>query len=109
MLTFLRPHQAPVQQKVWFSWPYYEALSVAEANNELTLLATGIYGKKLPPQHGAPIRLVTPWKYGYKGIKSSVSIEVVTSKPRTFWNDVPPREYDFDGNVNPYVPHPRWS
>ncbi|MBT5875360.1 MAG: protein-methionine-sulfoxide reductase catalytic subunit MsrP [Candidatus Latescibacteria bacterium] len=109
MLTFLRPDEAPVQQKDWFPWPYFEALSMAEARNELTLLATGIYGKELPPQHGAPIRLVTPWKYGYKGIKSIVKIEVTTSKPRTFWNDVAPREYSFDGNVNPYVAHPRWS
>lgn len=109
MLTFLRPNEAPVQQENWFEWPYYEALTMAEARNELTLLATGIYGKELPAQHGAPIRLVTPWKYGYKGIKSIVLIEVTDEKPRTFWNDLAPREYDFNGNVNPYVPHPRWS
>lgn len=109
MLTFLRPSEASVQQADWFPWPYYEALTIEEAMNDLTLLATGIYGKEMPPQHGAPIRLVTPWKYGYKSIKSIVLIELTSEKPRTFWHDVAPSEYDFEANVNPYIPHPRWS
>jgi sulfoxide reductase catalytic subunit YedY len=109
MLTFLNPEQAPGQKADWFPWPYYEGLSIEEAMNELTMLATGIYGRELPPQHGAPIRLVTPWKYGYKSIKSIVLIELVERKPATFWNDLASDEYDFYANVNPYIPHPRWS
>ena len=90
-------------------WPYVEGLSMAEAVNELTMLVTGIYGHELPVQHGAPIRLIVPWKYGMKSIKSIVRIEFVAEQPANFWNIVIPREYDFWLNVNPEVPHPRWS
>jgi sulfoxide reductase catalytic subunit YedY len=82
---------------------------MAEAMNELTMMVTGIYGHALPTQHGAPIRCITPWKYGYKSIKSIVKIEFVSQQPKTFWNDLAPNEYDFWSNVNPKVPHPRWS
>ncbi|MBM3265440.1 MAG: protein-methionine-sulfoxide reductase catalytic subunit MsrP [candidate division Zixibacteria bacterium] len=109
LLTFFRPEEAPGQNAPWFPWPYYEGLTLAEASNELTLLAIGIYGRELPAQDGALIRLVVPWKYGYKSIKSIVSIELTAEKPSTFWNDEASNEYDFDANVNPYVPHPRWS
>ncbi len=110
MVTFDRPEQAVGQKtQSWYPWPYYEGLTMAEATNELTLLATGIYGHALPKQHGAPIRLITPWKYGYKSIKSIVKIEFVKKQPKTFWNDLAPNEYGFTSNVNPQVPHPRWS
>ena len=109
MLTFLDPDMAPQQHDVRMPWPYFEALTLAEAMNDLTLLTVGIYGHILPPQHGAPVRLIVPWKYGFKSIKSIVSIELTDQKPRTFWNTLAPREYDFDANVNPNVPHPRWS
>lgn len=110
MITFNRPEQAPgIKSQSWYPWPYFEGLTMAEATNELTLLATGIYGHALPKQHGAPIRLVTPWKYGYKSIKSIVKIEFTRRKPPTFWNKLAPDEYDFYANVNPKVPHPRWS
>ncbi len=98
-----------MNQKGYGPWPYTEGLTMAEALNELTILATGIYGHPLPKQHGAPIRLVTPWKYGFKSIKSIVKIEFVAAQPATFWNTLVPREYDFQANVNPEVPHPRWS
>jgi len=109
-ISFLRPKQAPNQAKaVWYHWPYYEALRLDEATNELALLAVGIYGHELPKQHGAPIRMVVPWKYGYKGAKSIVRFEFTDKQPATFWNDVAPKEYSFLSNVNPAVPHPRWS
>ncbi len=109
-VSFMRPEEALGQrQDRHYPWPYYEGLRLDEAVNELTLLTTGIYGKPLPPQHGAPIRVVTPWKYGYKSIKSVVRIEFVDSRPSTFWNDLQPQEYDFLSNVDPAVPHPRWS
>ncbi len=95
--------------RFWLPWPYTEGLTMAEAANELTLLATGIYGHELPGQHGAPIRLVTPWKYGFKSIKSIVSIEFAEKQPPTFWNTLGPSEYAFTSNVDPEVPHPRWS
>ena len=110
MVTFLRPSQAVGQKtQAWYPWPYYEGLRMNEATNELAMLVTGIYGHALPTQHGAPIRLITPWKYGYKSIKSIVKIEFVRSQPATFWNDLAPREYGFLSNVDPKVPHPRWS
>ena len=109
MLTFLDSEVAPQQRNLRYPWPYYEGLSLAEAMNDLTILTVGIYGHMLPPQHGAPIRLIVPWKYGFKSIKSIVSIELTNKKPRTFWNTLAPREYDFEANVNPNVPHPRWS
>lgn len=90
-------------------WPYTEGLTMDEAKNELVLLATGIYGHSLPKQHGAPIRLVVPWKYGFKGIKSIVRISLVAEQPKTYWNTIAPNEYDFEANVNPEIPHPRWS
>ena len=110
MTTFFNPEEAAGQWRFpeW-PWAYTEGLSMAEATNELTLLATGIYGHELPNQHGAPIRLVVPWKYGYKSIKSIVRIEFVGEKPATFWTTLAPQEYGFISNVNPGVPHPRWS
>ncbi len=110
LTTFNRPAQAPGQKaQPWYDWPYVEALRMDEANNELTLLATGIYGHEMPMQHGAPIRLITPWKYGFKSIKSIVKIEFVADKPKTFWNQAVPKEYGFYANVTPDRPHPRWS
>ncbi len=108
--TFHRPEQAPGVTRVpEYPWPYFEGLRLDEALNPLTLAATGIYGKPLPKQHGAPIRLVVPWKYGYKSIKSIVKIEFVAQQPKTFWETLQPNEYPFESNVNPGVPHPRWS
>ena len=110
LVSFLKPELAPGQaMQTWYSWPYYEGITMAEATNELALLATGIYGHPMPMQHGAPIRLVTPWKYGYKSIKSIVKIEFVETRPPTFWNDLAPDEYGFVSNVDPAIPHPRWS
>ena len=108
--TFHRPEQAPGVARVpEYPWPYFEGLRLDEALNPLTLAVTGIYGKPLPKQHGAPIRLVVPWKYGYKSIKSIVKIEFVAKQPKTFWETLQPEEYPFESNVNPAVPHPRWS
>lgn len=109
MLTFLDADMAPQQRDPYLPWPYFEGLTLAEAMNDLTLLTVGIYGHILPPQHGAPIRLIVPWKYGFKSIKSIVSIELTDQQPRTFWNTLAPREYGFEANVNPKVSHPRWS
>lgn len=110
LMSFNKPEQAPgMKAQSWYSWPYYEGLRMDEATHELTMLVTGIYGHELPKQNGAPLRLVTPWKYGYKSIKSIVKIEFIDKQPRTFWNDLAPKEYDFLSNVNPQVPHPRWS
>ena len=109
MLTFMRPSEAPNQSDKRWPWPYYEGLTMAEATNELSMLATGLYGKPLAKQNGAPIRLVVPWKYGFKSIKSIVKIEFTDKKPPTFWNTVAPTEYSFQANVEPDVPHPRWS
>lgn len=110
MLSFYRPSQAVGQKtQPWYSWPYYEGLTMAEAMNELTLMVTGVYGHELPKQHGAPLRLAVPWKYGFKSIKGIVRIEFTRQQPKTFWSDVAPDEYDFPANVNPNVPHPRWS
>ena len=109
-VTFLRPEQAPGHKyDTWYPWPYVEGLTMAEATNELTLLVTGIYGHELPKQNGAPIRLIVPWKYGFKSIKSIVRIEFTVAQPATFWNTASPKEYDFGANVNPEIPHPRWS
>ncbi|MEM9067359.1 MAG: protein-methionine-sulfoxide reductase catalytic subunit MsrP [Myxococcota bacterium] len=98
-----------IRNQPHYPWPYFEALRLDEAMNELTLLATGIYGRPLPPQHGAPVRLVVPWKYGFKSIKSIVRIEVLEERPSTFWSQLQPAEYGFVGNVDPATPHPRWS
>jgi methionine sulfoxide reductase catalytic subunit len=108
-LSFLRPQEAVGQREEGYPWPYYEGLRLDEATNELALMTTGIYGKPLPKQHGAPVRLIIPWKYGYKSPKSIRKIEFVTEQPRTFWNDMAPNEYSFLSNVEPDVPHPRWS
>ena len=108
-VTFMKPDEAPNQSRSYGPWPYTEGLTMMEAMNELTLLATGIYGHPLPKQHGAPLRLVVPWKYGFKSIKSIVRIDFTAEQPRTFWNRNRPREYDFVANVDPVVPHPRWS
>jgi sulfoxide reductase catalytic subunit YedY len=110
MVSFNRPDQAPgVTRQNWYPWPYFEALRMDEATNDLSFLATGIYGHPLIKQHGAPIRLVTPWKYGYKSIKAIVRFEFTAEQPKTFWNEVAPSEYGFLSNVDPTKPHPRWS
>jgi sulfoxide reductase catalytic subunit YedY len=110
MVSFLKPDEAVGQrEQSWYPWPYYEGLTMEEARNELAMLVVGSYGHILPNQNGAPLRLITPWKYGYKSIKSIVRFEFVRTQPKTFWNDLAPNEYDFSSNVNPKVPHPRWS
>lgn len=90
-------------------WPYQESLTLQEMYNDLAFFAIGIYGHELPKQHGAPLRMVMPWKYGFKGAKSIVKIEFVSEQPATYWNTLIPEEYDFQANVNPSKPHPRWS
>lgn len=107
--TLYDPDQMPGQQRGSYNWPYVEGLHITEAMNDLTLLSTGLYGKHLLPQNGAPVRLVVPWKYGYKSIKSVVKIELVTEMPTSLWMAASPTEYGFYSNVNPEVPHPRWS
>ncbi|MES2667738.1 MAG: protein-methionine-sulfoxide reductase catalytic subunit MsrP [Pseudomonadota bacterium] len=108
--TLVRPEQMPGQQSVGgIEWPYREGLRLDEAMNPLTLMATGLYGEPMPNQNGAPIRLVVPWKYGFKSIKSIVKISLVTEMPPTTWNMLQPSEYGFYANVNPGVDHPRWS
>ncbi len=107
--SLLDPQRMPGQRGEVLNWPYVEGLRLDEAMHPLTLLASGIYGRALPPQDGAPLRLVTPWKYGFKGIKSIVKIKLVAEQPRTTWNEAAPNEYGFYANVNPEVDHPRWS
>jgi sulfoxide reductase catalytic subunit YedY len=108
--TFHRPRQALGQLLTfWYPWPYSEGLTLAEAQSPLALLVTGVYGKPLPKQHGAPVRLIVPWKYGFKSIKSIVAIRLTEEQPPTSWNLSAPREYGFYANVNPAVDHPRWS
>ncbi len=110
MITYANPDQMiGVKSQDWYPWPYFEGLRMEEAMNELAFIATGIFGEPLPKQHGAPWRLVVPWKYGYKSIKSMVKIEFIDFEPETFWNQLAPMEYGFLSNVNPLVPHPRWS
>lgn len=105
----LEKDQMPgVREADYYPWPYQEALRMDEAMNELALLATGVYGEPLLKQHGAPIRVVVPWKYGYKNPKSIVKIELLKDEPKTFWQ-IQPHEYGFLSNVNPFIPHPRWS
>jgi len=108
-VSVLRPEEMSGQKSPFYQWPYQEGLRLDEAMNDLTLLATGLYGESLPNQNGAPIRLVVPWKYGFKSIKGIVKIELTDSQPETLWNTASPREYGFYSNVNPNVPHPRWS
>jgi methionine sulfoxide reductase catalytic subunit len=107
--TLLDPEQMPMQKTRLLDWPYVEGLRMDEATHPLTLLATGLYGRDLPAQNGAPLRLVVPWKYGFKSIKSIVRIRFVENQPRTTWMKSAPREYGFYANVNPTVDHPRWS
>ena len=107
--TLLDPDQMPGQRRNVLPWPYVEALRLDEAMHPLALLTLGLYGKALPNQNGAPIRLVVPWKYGFKSIKSIVRLRLVREQPRVTWNAVAPREYGFYANVNPQVDHPRWS
>ncbi len=107
---FHRPDQAFGQKtQTWYKWPYYEGVTIEEAMNELTFVVTGMYGHPLQKQNGAPVRMHLPWKYGYKSPKSIVRIEVLAERPKTFWNDLQPGEYGFYSNVDPTVPHPRWS
>lgn len=107
--SFMDPKVAPQQSAPQYPWPYVEGVSLAEAQNDLAFVATGIYGKPLPTQHGAPLRLVLPWKYGFKSAKSLSRISFVAKKPETFWMALGPDEYGFWANVNPKVAHPRWS
>jgi len=107
--TLLDPKRMPGQRSDVLDWPYVEGLRMDEAMHPLTILASGIYGRALPPQDGAPLRLVVPWKYGFKGIKSIVKIKLVAAQPRTTWSAAAPNEYGFYANVNPHVDHPRWS
>jgi methionine sulfoxide reductase catalytic subunit len=109
METFMDPKVAPEQNKFFYPWPYVEGLTMAEAANELTFLATGMYGKPMPKQDGAPLRLAVPWKYGFKSIKSIVRFEFTDKRPRSYWEALQASEYGFWANVNPEVPHPRWS
>ena len=107
--TLYDPVQLPGQTDGWYSWPYVEGLRLDEAANDLTILATGIYGRALLPQNGAPLRLVVPWKYGFKSIKSIVRIDLVDQQPVSLWMKAAPNEYGFYANVNPNVHHPRWT
>lgn len=107
--TLFDPKRLPNQSTGVLEWPYVEGLRIDEALHPLTILATGMYGQTMPPQDGAPLRLVVPWKYGFKGIKSIVKIKLVEEQPPTTWNNESPNEYGFYSNVNPNVDHPRWS
>ncbi len=107
--TLVDPEQMPGQKRRILDWPYREGLRMDEAMHPLTILAVGLYGKELPNQNGAPLRLVVPWKYGFKSIKSIVRIQLTSEQPRTSWSDQAPSEYGFYANVNPDVDHPRWS
>jgi sulfoxide reductase catalytic subunit YedY len=108
--SFNRPDQAPGMSRLNdYPWPYTEGLRLEEAIHPLTMVVTGIYGHPLPKQHGAPLRVIVPWKYGYKSIKSVVKIEFVSEQPKTLWEKLAPDEYPFESNVDPKKPHPRWS
>jgi sulfoxide reductase catalytic subunit YedY len=107
--TLLDPKRMPGQRSHVLDWPYVEGLRMDEAMHPLTILASGIYGRALPPQDGAPVRLVVPWKYGFKGIKSIVKIKLVATQPGTTWSQAASNEYGFYANVNPHKDHPRWS
>ena len=107
--TVYRPDEMPGQKSPFYPWPYQEGLRLDEAMNDLTLLATGLYGEPNVPQNGAPLRLVVPWKYGFKSIKSIIKIELTDEEPETMWKTIAPNEYGFYANVNPDVDHPRWS
>jgi len=107
--TVYDPDKMPGQKSPWYEWPYVEGLRIDEAMNDLAILSTGLYGEELLPQNGAPIRLVVPWKYGFKSIKSIVKIDLVEEMPTSLWMAAAPNEYGFYANVNPEVAHPRWS
>ncbi len=107
--TLMRPNEMPGENGFVLDWPYTEGLRLDEAMNDLTILAVGLYGQTLPNQNGAPVRLVVPWKYGFKGIKAIVRISLVKEQPATTWNKLAPSEYGFYCNVNPTVDHPRWT
>jgi len=107
--TLFDTEQFPYQKSSRYPWPYTEGLRLDEAMHPLTLIATGLYGESLPNPNGAPLRLVVPWKYGFKSIKAIINIELVETQPPTFWNIIAPNEYGFYSNVNPEVDHPRWS
>ena len=107
--TVYRPEEMPGQRDRFYPWPYVEGLRLDEAMHDLTILATGMYGRELTPQNGAPVRLVVPWKYGFKSIKSIVKIDLVAEQPTSLWMALAPNEYGFYANVNPEVAHPRWS
>ena len=109
MRTFLDKEVAPGQRQFWYPWPYLEGLTMAEATNELAFLVTGAYGKPVAKQNGAPLRLAVPWKYGFKSIKSIVRFTFTDERPKSFWEEIQGSEYGFWANVNPKVPHPRWS
>ena len=109
METFMNPVIAKGQKQFWYPWPYREGLTIGEATNELALIGVGAYGKPLPKQMGAPLRLVVPWKYGFKSIKSIVRFSFTDKRPVSFWETVQSEEYGFWANVNPKVPHARWS
>ena len=109
METFYDPSVAPGQKQSWYPWPYVEGITIEEGMNELTLLGTGMYGKGLEKQNGAPLRCILPWKYGFKGIKSIVKFTFTDQKPVSFWEQLAKNEYGFWANVNPEVSHPRWS
>jgi sulfoxide reductase catalytic subunit YedY len=109
METFLDPEMASGQKQFWYPWPYVEGLTMAEATHELAFIATGLYGKPIPRQNGAPLRLAVPWKYGFKSIKSIVRFTFTDERPVSFWEEIQAAEYGFWANVNPEVPHPRWS
>jgi sulfoxide reductase catalytic subunit YedY len=108
-ISVLRPSEMYGQRRPMLDWPYTEALRIDEAMHPLTLVATGLYGSALPPQNGAPLRLAVPWKYGFKSPKAITHIRLVEQPPVTTWMQAAPSEYGFFGNVNPEVPHPRWS
>jgi methionine sulfoxide reductase catalytic subunit len=109
METFMNPKEAPGQRQSWYPWPYIEGLTLAEATNELAFLATGAYGHPMLKQYGAPLRLAVPWKYGFKSIKSIVRFTFTDQRPKSYWEALQASEYGFWANVNPAVPHPRWS
>jgi len=109
METFLDPEAAPGQRQFWYPWPYVDGLTIAEATHELAFIATGLYGKPIPKQNGAPLRLAVPWKYGFKSIKSLARLTFTDQRPVSFWEEIQASEYGFWANVNPEVPHPRWS
>jgi methionine sulfoxide reductase catalytic subunit len=109
MTSFQDPEMAPGQRQSWYPWPYTEGLTIAEATNELAFIATGLYGKPIPRQNGAPLRLAVPWKYGFKSVKSIIRFTFTEDRPATFWETIQASEYGFWANVNPEVPHPRWS